>query len=163
MKRLLKNNGLEIIVRWILGAIFVYASWHKIAAPSHFAKIIYGYYLFPDFTINLTAIILPFLELFAGTALIFGIYPRSAALIVNTLLLAFIIAISINVIRGHEFDCGCFSFGKTDYTASAIELLFRDIIGFVLGLHLLLFEGKRKWCIKQSGGIFSFTRNKSIY
>ena len=111
IKRFLDHSGFELMARWVLGAVFVYASFHKILDPEHFAKIIYGYYLFPDSSINLIAIILPYIELFAGAALILGIYPRSAALIINVMLLAFIAAISINLIRGHEFDCGCFSFG----------------------------------------------------
>ena len=115
LKSLLSNNRLELIARWFLGIIFIYASYHKIIAPDHFAKIIYGYYLFPDFFINLIAIILPFLELFSGLALLLGIYPRSAALIINGMLLVFIIALSINLIRGQEFDCGCLFCRATAY------------------------------------------------
>ena len=130
-------------MRWLLGGIFLISCYHKIVEPAHFAKIIYGYYLFPGVTINLIAIILPFLELFAGIALVLGIYPRSAALIVNAMLLAFIIAISINLIRGHEFDCGCFSFGATGHTFSTVHLLVRDIICFILGLQILFFDNYR--------------------
>ncbi|MBW1828888.1 MAG: DoxX family membrane protein [Deltaproteobacteria bacterium] len=77
-----------MIVRWLLGALFLVACYQKIIEPAHFAKIIYGYYLFPDAAINLIAIILPYVELFSGMALILGIYPRSAALIINAMLLA---------------------------------------------------------------------------
>ena len=141
------------MARWILGVIFVYASIHKILEPAHFAKIIYGYYLFPDDSINLIAIFLPFLEIFAGTALLLGVYPRSAALLINIMLFAFIIAISINLVRGHEFDCGCFSFGERGYTSSATQLLVRDIIGFFLGLQILFFGEYRRVCLKQSGSV----------
>ena len=140
-------------MRWLLGGIFLISCYHKIVEPAHFAKIIYGYYLFPEGTINLIAIILPFLELFAGIALVLGIYPRSAALIVNAMLLAFIIAISINLIRGHEFDCGCFSFGTTGHIFSTAQLLVRDIICFLIGLQILFFHNYRKCCILQSGSL----------
>lgn len=147
------HNGFELIARWLLGAVFVYASIHKIVDPKNFAKIIYGYYLFPNFSINLIAIILPLTELFAGLALILGIYPRSAALAINGMLLAFIFALSVNIARGHQFDCGCFSFGDRGYTYSAMQLLVRDIILFVLGLPVLFFDRHRKWCIRQTGSL----------
>jgi putative oxidoreductase len=149
----LYHNGFELIARWLLGAVFVYASIHKIVDPKNFAKIIYGYYLFPNFSINLIAIMLPLTELFAGLALILGIYPRSAALAINGMLLAFIFALSVNIARGHQFDCGCFSFGDRGYTYSAMQLLVRDIILFVLGLPVLFFDRHRKWCIRQTGSL----------
>lgn len=103
--------------------------------------------------INFIAIILPFVELFSGLALILGIYPRSAALIVNGMLLGFMIALSINFIRGHEFDCGCFSLGNPEDKGPWWEMLFRDIIYFLLGLHVLFYNRLRRWCIRQSGSI----------
>jgi len=121
--------------------------------PAQFAKIVYGYKLFPAVTINLIAIVLPFVELFSGFALILGVYPRSAALAINIMLLGFMIAISINLIRGWEFDCGCFSFGKRGYMSSAVQLLIRDFFYFVLGLQVCLFSKNRKWALLSTGGI----------
>ncbi len=155
MKYLFQNSWLELIVRWVLGTMFLFACYHKILDPAHFAKIIYGYYLFPEYSINMIAIILPYLELFAGIALILGVYPRSAVLILNIMLFGFIIAISINLIRGHEFDCGCFYFSESGPTFSTVQLLIRDIICFFLGLHVLFFPNHRKLCFRQSGGILS--------
>ncbi|OEU64388.1 MAG: hypothetical protein BBJ57_08625 [Desulfobacterales bacterium PC51MH44] len=149
----MKNSWLELAVRWFLGLTFIYVSYHKIIAPAHFAKIIYGYYLFPDFSINLIAIVLPFLELCAGLALILGIYPRSAALIILGMLFVFMIAISINLSRGMEFDCGCFSFSEAGYTYSAWQLLIRDIFYFACGLQVLFFDQSRRLCLRQSGGL----------
>ena len=79
---------MELAFRWILGVTFIYSSYSKILAPADFAKIIYGYGLFPASLINLIAIIVPYLELVIALALILGIYPRSAVIIVNTLLAA---------------------------------------------------------------------------
>lgn len=153
LKRILNNSLFELAVRWFLGMIFLYASYHKIASPAQFAKIIYGYYLFPDVSINIIAIVLPFLELFSGLALILGIYPRSAAVIINGMLLGFIIALSINLVRGQQFDCGCFSFVEGGHTYTVGQLLMQDIIFFVLGLQVLFFDNKRRWCFRQSGNI----------
>ena len=119
MKTIITNNWVELAARWVLGLIFIYASFHKILSPADFAKILYGYDLFPAALINLIAIILPFIELLSGLALILGIFPKSTSLIITVMILAFIMALSINLVRGYEFDCGCFSNSETGYTTSA--------------------------------------------
>lgn len=144
---LLENNWAELVLRWVIGIIFIYASIHKIADPAAFAKIIYGYYLFPDLSINLIAIILPFLEFYSGVFLLLGIYPRSATAIIIGLLFGFITAISINLLRGHEFDCGCFSFNGSDSKVASIQLLVRDIFYFVFSLYIIFFKGQRRLCV----------------
>lgn len=149
----------ESALRLFIGVTFVFASYHKMVEPAHFAKIIYGYYLFPDFSINLLAIGLPYLEFFCGLALMLGVYPRSAALIINMMLAGFIVAISINLIRGHEFDCGCFSFGEPGYTSSARQLLLRNIGYLMMGVYVLFYQHRRILCVRQSG---SFLKDLSI-
>jgi uncharacterized membrane protein YphA (DoxX/SURF4 family) len=147
MRQFIKSNSwIELAVRWILGITFIYASFHKIISPADFAKIVYGYDLFPEMFINLIAIVIPFLELVAGFALIIGFYPRSAAIIINALLLAFITMLATNLIRGHEFDCGCFSADQSGYTSSSEVTLVRDVIYFILGMQIVLFEGQRRSC-----------------
>ena len=140
------NSWIELAARWILGLTFIYASIHKIAAPAEFAKIIYGYDLFPAVFINLIAIIIPFLEMVTGLALVIGFYPRSAAITLNALIFAYIIALAINLIRGHEFDCGCFAVGQSGYSSSSEVSLVRDIIYFVLGLQIIFYSGVRRIC-----------------
>jgi uncharacterized membrane protein YphA (DoxX/SURF4 family) len=136
-----------LATRWFLGATFIYASYSKILAPAVFAKIIYGYGLFPEIFINLFAIILPFVELIAGLALIIGFFPRSAALIINAMLLAFIISLSINIIRGHEFDCGCFGINASNPSTFSGPLLIRDFIYFSAGIYVFLYKNPRRLCL----------------
>ena len=124
--------------RLLLGIIFIYASYHKILAPGEFAKIVYGYGLFPSETVNLIAIIIPFIELISGIALIAGIYTRPAAIIIIGMLAVFITAISINIIRGHEFDCGCFSSDTSQTANSAWQTLGRNMIFMMLGIYIFL-------------------------
>ena len=143
------NSWIELAARWILGLTFIYASLHKILAPADFAKIVYGYGLFPEILINLIAITIPFLELVTGVALIIGVYPRSAAVTINGLLLAFIVVLTINLIRGHEFDCGCFSAAQNGYSSSTGVTIARDIFYFILGLQVILFNGVRRKSIKR--------------
>jgi uncharacterized membrane protein YphA (DoxX/SURF4 family) len=138
------NSWIELAARWILGLTFIYASFHKIIAPADFAKIVYGYSLFPEIFINLIAIFIPFLELVTGFALIMSFYPRSAAITINALLVAFIVVLAINLIRGHEFDCGCFSVGKSGYSSSPKVTIARGIFYLALGMQIVLFKGNRR-------------------
>lgn len=135
----MKNNYTLILlffIKLMLGATFVYASYHKIADPAGFAKILYGYGIFPDFSINILAITIPFVELTAGFSLIFGLFPRSALMLINVLLLGFILVIGFNLLRGHQFDCGCFSFSSHSQPWSNIHLLVRDILMLGAGIYL---------------------------
>jgi len=145
----LANSWIELVARWTLGLTFIYASYHKILAPADFAKIVYGYDLFPSGIINLIAIVVPFIELIAGLALVLGIYPRSAVLIINSMLVMFGIVLAINLIRGHEFDCGCFSAREAGYFTSTESTLVRDIFYLIAGLQVFLFTGMRKICINR--------------
>jgi uncharacterized membrane protein YphA (DoxX/SURF4 family) len=151
VQSILENSWLELAARWILGLTFIYASYNKILFPAEFAKIIYGYDLFPNALINLIAIILPFMELVTGIGLIIGVYPRSAVLIVNVLLVAFIILLSTNLIRGHEFDCGCFAIKNSVSKGTTEVTLIRDFIYLALGLQVLCFRRPRRWCIRPAG------------
>lgn len=151
----MKNNSttwynciwVELTARMILGGTFVYTGYQKAIAPEAFAQIIYGYDLFPHFAINLIAIILPYLELVCGTALIAGIYPRGAAFILCGMLFTFMVAIGINLARGHQFDCGCFTVERFGHGGSLWLLLARDAIYLMLGLYILFFRRPRQWCL----------------
>ncbi len=128
---------IKIALRLFLGIVFVYASKDKILNPSDFATILYGYSLFPLFSINIIAIVFPFIELVTGFSLIFGIYPKSALIIINFLISFFIIIISFNLLRGHEFNCGCFALGDPSDVSAAGQLLVRNLILLIIGLYLL--------------------------
>ena len=93
------------------------------------------------------AIILPFVELVAGLALVLGVFPRSAAFIINGMLLVFIAILSINLIRGHEFNCGCFSVKEAGYINASGQWIVRDIIYFIMGIYILLYNGRRVGCV----------------
>lgn len=122
MKKLLKSKYLSFLFRLILGCVFVYASFDKIAHPADFARIVYNYHFLPTSTINLFAIILPWIELISGMALILGLFVESASLLIGLLLGVFIVALSSAVIRGLDISCGCFS------TASSSEKVVWDTI-----------------------------------
>lgn len=143
------NGWLDLVFRWLLGGLFILASAHKIMDPAAFAKIVYGYDLFPAATINLIAILLPYIELTAGLALATGVYPRAAAVILSGLLLGFIVAIGINAARGHVFDCGCFASGEAAlWQQSPAWMLARNAFLLIVGGSIAAFRGPRKALIR---------------
>ena len=141
---MLDNRPVLLIMRLILGISFIIASIHKIADPSAFAHIVYGYGLFPNDLINLIAIAVPVLEFICGILLVIGVYQGGAALIINTMLLGFIIAISINLIRGYDFDCGCFSSVASGESSDPVSLLLRDFLLLGMGIIVLTADIRRK-------------------
>jgi len=155
-ERILRNSWLELAFRWILGATFIYSSYSKILAPAEFAKIIYGYDLLPAILINLITIIVPILELVIALALIQGIYPRSAATVVNALLSAFIILISINLIRGHAFNCGCFALQNAGSQVSSSATVMRDFIFLAPGRQVVC---PAKWIGRRGKLILKLQKN----
>jgi len=108
MKEKLFHPKLQLLVRIVLGGILVYASWHKIADPPDFAKIIYNYRLFPPASIHMLAVFVPWIELIAGLALISGIGLRGGALMAAIFFSFFIVALSYNLARECPTICGCF-------------------------------------------------------
>ncbi|WP_462270218.1 MauE/DoxX family redox-associated membrane protein [Desulfobacter sp.] len=138
-----QTSLIEWALRLFLGCTFIFSSWHKIVSPDQFAVIVYGYDVFPHQIINVLAIVVPFVELVCGITLITGLLKRSGLLIINAMLLGFIFLISFNLIRGHEFDCGCFSLGETKGVWSSIWLLARDLVMLGAGIYLFrLFDKK---------------------
>ena len=147
-------SWIELLLRWIVGLAFILASIHKIAQPAAFAQIVYSYHLFPDFSVNLIAIVMPFIELTTGLALVSGIYPRAAAAIVNVLLVVFMLIIAINLVRGHAFDCGCFpTFISRLYAESPVTMLVRNMVLLACGLPLMFYRRRRRGLFFRATGI----------
>ena len=109
MNWFLENRRLSMLIRIVLGAVFLYSAWPKIADPPGFAEMIWNYRILPGSFVNPLAILLPWLELFAGLALVSGVLRRGAAILIGMLLLVFIAALATDLARGIAVDCGCFA------------------------------------------------------
>jgi uncharacterized membrane protein YphA (DoxX/SURF4 family) len=148
VKRYLTHPWLTIRVQLALGAIFVIAAIPKLADPPSFAHMIYNYRLVPASLINLSALVMPWVELLAGLALILGVWKAAARNVIGILLAIFIIAISINLIRDNAIDCGCFNVadrGKT-HEQRIFDMkgdVARDL-GMLLMVAQLWWAGKRE-------------------
>tara|TARA_Y100001958_G_C20745646_1_gene232260 strand:- start:70 stop:501 length:432 start_codon:yes stop_codon:yes gene_type:complete len=95
------------LARVLLGIMWVIAGIEKIADPAQFSREISNYHLLPFGIENTVAIILPWLELFIGLSLIFGLYVNSASFISSILMVIFILFIAQAMFRGFNIECGC--------------------------------------------------------
>jgi len=145
MPRIISNDYLTLLVRLVLGGVFIYAAYYKIVDPAQFAKSIWYYHLVLGQVINISALILPWLELLTGVALILGAYYRGAVLWVNILLLVFIAALASAAYRGISIDCGCFKAAAAS-SDSAMQTIYRDFGYLVLGIQLWL-SRSRRWML----------------
>ena len=126
-KQMCKN--FDIVLRFLIAAIFIYAGAVKILNPAQFAEDIDNYRMLPYFLVTLMAIILPWLEVLCGLLLIFGKWRESAAFLLMLLSFMFIIAIGSALFRGLDISCGCFVMSEEITRVSYLKLL-EDIILF---------------------------------
>jgi len=130
----------------VVGLFFIWAAFPKIENPFEFAKNIWNYDIAPAVLVNITALIMPMLELICGIGLVTGAYRRGSSLLVGVLLLIFIAAVGFNVVRGHEFNCGCtsqqtvFSQVYLEGWNDKITLLLRDLGLLVMSAMALLYR-----------------------
>lgn len=102
------------LTRGFTGLLFVVASANKIHDPAGFARAVYNYQMLPHDLVNLTAVLLPWVELVAGLTLL--LVPKlrdAAAFLLLLLLVVFTVAIGMNVYRGIDVACGCFSVSRS--------------------------------------------------
>jgi uncharacterized membrane protein YphA (DoxX/SURF4 family) len=125
-------------MRIAMGMIFVYASIDKIIHPAAFAQAVFNYQILPDHLINITAIILPCLELCTGICLIIGKWIPGSLFVINFLLLIFLCALVFNLARGLNIHCGCFGTSvQTLEGSSMVGTVARDCIFFAAAVFLL--------------------------
>lgn len=125
-----------ILCKLILAAIFLLASVPKIIAPHEFAIAVFRYQLLPDAAINLMAIFLPWVELVAAIAILIPRTSAAAAAIFFGLLAVFTAAISIDLVRGIDISCGCFTLdadaGPIGWWEVVRDVGFLALAGFAL-------------------------------
>jgi hypothetical protein len=138
---------MEIFLRFALAAVFLVAAIPKIIDPQAFALAVFRYRLVPYGMINAIALLLPWVELVMAGALML---PKSqfewrvaSERVLLLLLMGFTAAMAVNIHRGVDVECGCFSLnpdvGRIGATAilrnlllmaAAAWLLRRDITRF---------------------------------
>lgn len=136
-----KENFFYHLLRLVLAFVFIYASIDKIVHPHPFAQAVFNHQVLPVFLINLTAIILPWMELILGVCLLFNYWMNGVSLLTAVLMLLFIGIITLNLSRGLNVGCGCFS-TSTEGSMDTLTLI-RDIIFLCLSFSLVVLTFRR--------------------
>ncbi len=139
----LSNRYFQLLLRLVIGGLFVYASFSKIFNQQEFAKAIYNYKLLPGELVNILAIVLPYVEFFAGIFLIFGIFKKGSSFLIGAMLIVFIIALTRAYILGLDISCGCFSLETVSEKSDISQRIIEDIL-MLIGCILIYFKSDKK-------------------
>ncbi|MFH0952490.1 MAG: MauE/DoxX family redox-associated membrane protein [Patescibacteria group bacterium] len=137
---LMNNRVIALIARFLLAGIFIASGLTKLMEPrEEFIALVKSFAVLPEPAAVVYATLLPWVELVTGALLLFGLFVRQSAVVVNLMLFSFVIAIAVVFLRdGSLTNCGCFgSFSNQD---SAAVLIARD--GIFMLLATLLMYGK---------------------
>ncbi|HKQ36627.1 MAG TPA: DoxX family protein [Verrucomicrobiae bacterium] len=107
-----------LLVRWVLGGLFIYMGLSKALHPVEFLKLVRQYNITDQhLVLNFIASTLPWFEIFCGLLLVLGIAARSTALLLVAMLIPFTLLILRRALAIHgaehipfcaiKFDCGC--------------------------------------------------------
>lgn len=132
------------LARLAVAGLFLGACITKIRDPAAFALSVQRYRILPGEWINLVAIILPWIECTTGLAVLAGSarWRAAGATLITGMLMVFTIAISLNLLRGIEVSCGCFS-TRADASVSDAWNLVRNVSLIWLSVAVLL-DGLRR-------------------
>ncbi len=142
--RWLRHPAFYWLVSIGLGAVFVYASFDKIAHPQDFARIVYRYRLAGPTAglgvvpANVLAVGLPWIEGVTGVLLITGLWRREAAALAGGMLVMFLAAVSYVLWQGIDVaHCGCFTVGG-EGRGAGWALIASDLGLLAAALYVLL-------------------------
>jgi uncharacterized membrane protein YphA (DoxX/SURF4 family) len=136
------HSWLALAARLYLGWVFIIACLHKIAHPHAFGLDIATYDILPLGIINLIAITLPWVELFAGIMLVAGFRVRGAAIAVAGMMVMFTVAIIIALAKGLDMSCGCFASQTTKEDPISYLTVLRDAGWLFLAIYVSIFDRK---------------------
>ena len=140
---------MAIFLRILIGSILLVSGIEKLLAPyQNFLYVIQAYEFLPSYLETISAMVVPWVELFVGLFLILGFWTELA--LIGSLLLfgSFIVIVGQALLRGLAIDqCGCFGEGIH------IKPEFIIVFDSVMFLFLL-------WLIKHPSDVKKFSLDK---
>ena len=136
-------SAIAIIIRLLLGFLFLYSALDKILDPAKFAEVIYNYRLLPVELLNICAMIVPWIEITIGITLLLGVWLTASALLLSGLTIVFIGLLLSAIVRGLNIECGCFSLDAEGSMVSW-KRIFEDILILIGGIYLIWYQIKKQ-------------------
>ncbi len=102
-------NVIVWTARILVAAVFIFAGGMKIVDPEDFTWDIQAYQMpIPYLMAAMTALFLPWLEIFCGLAILTGRLIHGACLLLFGMIVVFNVGIISVWVRGIKISCGCF-------------------------------------------------------
>ncbi|HET7017767.1 MAG TPA: MauE/DoxX family redox-associated membrane protein [Streptosporangiaceae bacterium] len=105
-----------LLCRYALAVIFGHSGAVKMVDLADFRLAVRNYDLVPERLLGAFAVGLPLAELACAALLIAGVLTGPAAALLVVMLAVFVFAISVNLLRGRTFSCGCSGKTSSDIT-----------------------------------------------
>jgi putative oxidoreductase len=128
----IRLDPIELLLRVILGGVFVFAAWGKLADPGVFSLAVRNYQILGDPWVAWVAMGLPVLELILGVSLIARVLYPGCIVAALLLLIGFVGALLSLMLRGIDVECGCLGAGLVPEMQ-----IFLDLIMIVMAAVLL--------------------------
>ena len=135
MKNILASPSLYLLLRAVVGGLFILAGALKLADTAAFAMAIDNYGLVSWSTAKLLSRVLPVVEILSGLGVLLDVKGALGLIVAQLLLFVGVVGYAVHL--GLDVDCGCF--GPTSMTEGNGDLkqtLYRDGL-FLLGCVLL--------------------------
>lgn len=131
-----------LVVRVVLGCIFIASSLSKIRQPYDFLGSIYGFELVGPKMGILVAMVLPWLELFVGICLVGGVFVGGALLVSIAMGAMFTFVVGSAIYRGLDISCGCFN--PADSSVIGYWTLIRAVVILLAAISAYLLVLRRQ-------------------
>lgn len=115
-----------VAARLLLGLVFLGSAVPKLLDLARFRRVLASYALLPDRTLRPLAIALPVVELALGAGFLGGWDSRLIGATADGLLILFVGAITVNLLRHNAIDCGCGGWERP--TRIGWHVVARDLI-----------------------------------
>lgn len=130
------------LIAMLFALLLITAAAHKLGDLLRFQGILRDYRILPEQLIGVSSLLVPFTEILLGLGWVFLWRIDLVSALTAALLLAYAVAMGINLLRGRTYiDCGCgFSSSRTKTPNSSIQqlsswLVYRNLV--LAGLALL--------------------------
>lgn len=127
-----------------LGVVFLLSALPKLRRPRAFARDVTAYEILPPSVACVFALVVIPLELFLAFAFLTGRLVIAALPVAMALLLAFLIAVGINLQRGRRVPCGCFGEASEPISPRAVARLLL-LLAVTLLLAAVRSTGSSAW------------------